>query len=120
MSKHFSISSSPHSVIKKKQVGCQHKNYGETNGNWRRSNTFRANVQMKFPAVANLFLQALDNPELDVWLKQTGDKYSSPEIQNKILDTLPVSVLKLIAQELQSADMFAVMAYDVFPSFTQQ
>ena len=56
MSKHFSISSSPHSVIKKKQVGCQHKNYGETNGNWRRSNTFRANVQMKFPAVAKSIL----------------------------------------------------------------
>ena len=55
-------------------------------------------------------LRALNNPELGEWLKRNGDKYLSPEIQNEMLELMSVSVLRSIAKELQSADMFAIMA----------
>ena len=49
----------------------------------------------------------LDNLILSAWLKKSGDKYSSSDIQNEILE---VSILHSIACQLQSSSMFAVMA----------
>ena len=55
-------------------------------------------------------LRALDNPELRAWLERNGYKYLSPAIQNEMLQLMSASVLRSIAKDLQSAEMFAIMA----------
>ena len=45
----------------------------------------------------------------DGWKKKV-DKYCSPEIQNEILQLMSLSILRLIARNIQETDFFTVMA----------
>ena len=57
-------------------------------------------------------LRALDDSELSTWLKRSPgtDRYLSPCIQNEMLEMMSLSILRSIANKLQSADAFAIMA----------
>ena len=55
-------------------------------------------------------LREVDNPELSGWLRRGTDKYLSPDIQNEMLGIMSLSILRSIAQKLQSADAFTIMA----------
>ena len=57
-----------------------------------------------------LKLQKRRDPGLAQWLERKGDKYCSPEIQNEFLKLLSLSVLRDIAENIQGADFFTVMA----------
>ena len=52
----------------------------------------------------------LDNPILSAWLTKSGDNYLSHDIQNEILEVMSMSILRLIACQLQSSSMFSVLA----------
>lgn len=55
-------------------------------------------------------LREVDNPERSGWLRRGTDKYLSPDIQNEMLGMMSLSILRFIAQKLQSADAFTIMA----------
>lgn len=66
-------------------------------------------TQSNFHQLLNM--QKQHDSTLAKWLdKKSGDKYCSPEIQNGILRLVSLSVLRSIAQCIQKAEFFTVMA----------
>ena len=57
-----------------------------------------------------LDLQKRRDSALAKWLERRGDKYCSPEIQNEILRLMSLSLLRDIAECVQKAEFFTVMA----------
>ena len=56
-----------------------------------------------------LRLRADDDPDLVAWLQRKQNKYTSHEIQNEILKTMAISVLRNIASCLQSSPFLTLM-----------
>ena len=56
-----------------------------------------------------LRLRADDDPDLVAWLQHKQNKYTSQEIQNEILKTMAISVLRNIASCLQSSPFLTLM-----------
>ena len=56
-----------------------------------------------------LHLRACDNSSVKDWLKKKADKYTSPEIQNEMLEVMALQVLRKLAVHLQDAKFFTVM-----------
>ena len=52
----------------------------------------------------------VDSPVLCSWLRKSGDKYLSPQIQNEILKVMSLSILQSIAKNLRTSSVFSVMA----------
>ena len=57
-----------------------------------------------------LRLRAEDNPKITEWLERKCDTYTSPEIQNKMLKIMGLQILRGIANDIQSARFFTLMA----------
>ncbi len=57
-----------------------------------------------------LRMKAEEDPNLAEWLKRKENVYTSPDIQNEILKTMGLRVLREIARELQSSPFITVMA----------
>lgn len=55
-------------------------------------------------------LLANDNPQIHEWLSKKADKYTTPEIQNKILMLNSHMVLRDIATRIHQAEYFMIMA----------
>ena len=60
-----------------------------------------------------LHLRALDDPEILTMLSKKTDKYTSPQIQNELIKIMSVQILRKIAESIQQARYFALMADEV-------
>ena len=56
-----------------------------------------------------LMLRAADSTELKSWLTRSSYKWTSPQIQNELIEDMALSVLRSYKQELAEAKYFAVM-----------
>lgn len=56
-----------------------------------------------------LHLRACDDPRVKDWLKKKANKYTSPEIQNEILEVMALEVIRKLASQLQQSKFFAIM-----------
>ena len=57
-----------------------------------------------------LKLRAEENSEILDWLSRKDDKYTSPVIQNEILDAIALCMLCKISENIQNATFFTIMA----------
>lgn len=71
---------------------------------------FRGHEDAESNFIQLVKLREIDNPVLKSWMKRSGDRYLSPEIQNEMLSLMSLSILRSIAQSLQSTDAFTIMA----------
>ncbi len=55
----------------------------------------------------------IDNPSIQSILEKKIDKYTSPIIQNEMLQIMGLKVLRNIADSLQNAKYFSLMADEV-------
>ena len=55
-------------------------------------------------------MQELSDPTVKAWMQRRVDKYCSPEIQNEMLKLMSLELLRGIAHNLHSAEMFSIMA----------
>ena len=56
-----------------------------------------------------LQLRACDDPGVKDWLKKKANKYTSPEIQNEMLEVMALEILRKLSSQLQQAKFFAMM-----------
>ena len=57
-----------------------------------------------------LKLRAEENSEILDWLRRKDDKYTSPVIQNEILEAIALCMLRKISENIQNATFFTIMA----------
>ncbi|XP_078371338.1 zinc finger MYM-type protein 1-like [Oculina patagonica] len=57
-----------------------------------------------------LKLRAEENSEILDWLRRKDDKYTSPVIQNEILEAIALCMLREISENIQNATFFTIMA----------
>ncbi|CAH3043831.1 unnamed protein product, partial [Porites lobata] len=57
-----------------------------------------------------LKLRSEENPEISEWLSRRTEKYTSPIIQNEMLEVLALGVLREISENIQNAKFFTIMA----------
>ena len=57
-----------------------------------------------------LKLRPEENSEILDWLRRKDDKYTSPVIQNEILEAIPLCMLCKISENIQNATFFTIMA----------
>ena len=57
-----------------------------------------------------LKLRAEGNSEILDWLRRKDDKYTSPVIQNEILEAIALCMLRKISENIQNATFFTIMA----------
>ena len=55
------------------------------------------------------FMQLLHLRIRSDWVKQTTDKYTSPEMQNEMVKVMALRVLRKVSANLQSASFYTVM-----------
>ena len=60
-----------------------------------------------------LHLRAIDYPGLLTWMEKKIEKYTSPEIQNELIQVMAHTVLRGIATDIRSATFFTLMADEV-------
>lgn len=56
-----------------------------------------------------LKLRGEDDPKLELWIKKKTNKYTSADVQNEILKTMALHVLRHIADSVRSAPFFSTM-----------
>ena len=56
-----------------------------------------------------LRLRGTDDARVLDWIKRKSDKYTSPEVQNEMLEILGKMVLRRIVADIQSALFYAIM-----------
>ena len=57
-----------------------------------------------------LRLRAEENPAIMEWLDRRTDKYTSPIIQNEMLEALTLGMLREISEQIQNAKFYMIMA----------
>ena len=57
-----------------------------------------------------LKLHAEENSEILDWLRCKDNKYTSPVIQNEILEAIALCMLRKISENIQKATFFTIMA----------
>ena len=57
-----------------------------------------------------LKLRARENPEIIEWLRKRDEKYTSPEIQNELLETMALGMMRQISANIQNVTFFTIMA----------
>ena len=75
-------------------------------GNWNKEDRQETNPNF----MQLIHLRAEDDGELVRWFKRKHYKYTSPQIQNKMLDSLALGIFQDIASSIQTAAFFSVMA----------
>lgn len=55
-------------------------------------------------------LRACDDPKIIDWLQKKSNKYTSPDIQNEMLQIMALDILRNIAADLHNASFFTIMA----------
>ena len=75
-------------------------------GNWN----LETGSEENFNFYKLLKLRAEENSEILDWLRRKDDKYTSPVIQNEILEAIALCMLRKISQNIQNATFFTIMA----------
>ena len=57
-----------------------------------------------------LKLLAQENPEIIEWFRERDKKYTSPEIQNELLEAMALGMVRHITANIQNATFFTIMA----------
>ncbi|XP_068735601.1 zinc finger MYM-type protein 1-like [Montipora capricornis] len=57
-----------------------------------------------------LKLRSQENPEIIEWLQKRDEKYTSPEIQNEMLEAMAFGMMRKISANIQNATFFTIMA----------
>ena len=57
-----------------------------------------------------LKLRASEDLRIDEWLTRKQQKYTSPEIQNKMLGIMALEIQRMIVKDIQSSEFFSIMA----------
>ncbi|XP_068704855.1 zinc finger MYM-type protein 1-like [Montipora foliosa] len=57
-----------------------------------------------------LKLRSQENPEIIEWLQKRDEKYTSPEIQNEMLEAMAFGMMRKISANIQNATFFTSMA----------
>ena len=57
-----------------------------------------------------LKLRAQENPEIIQWLRKRDDTYTSPAIQNEMLEAMALGMMRQISANIQNATFFTIMA----------
>ena len=57
-----------------------------------------------------LKLRAQENPEIIKWLRKRDDKYTSPAIQNEMLEAMALAMMRQISANIQNKPFFTIMA----------
>ena len=57
-----------------------------------------------------LKLQAQENPEIIEWLRKRDDKYTSPAIQNEMLEAMALGMMRQISANIQNVQFFTIIA----------
>ena len=60
-----------------------------------------------------LNLRAQENPEIIEWLRKRDEKYTSPEIQNELLQAMALGMIWQISANIQNATFFTIMADEI-------
>ena len=69
----------------------------------RQSIAFRGDGDETFQL---LLLRACDDPRVIDWVKKKANKYTSPDIQNEMLEVMALQILRKLASQLQQANFF--------------
>ena len=75
-------------------------------GNWDESS--KAEENSNFHQLIKLPSQ--QDPEILEWLQRKSNKYTSPEIQNEMLEAMALGLLREISANIQSATFYTIMA----------
>ena len=65
-----------------------------------------------------LNLRAQENPEIIEWLRKRDEKYTSPEIQNELLQAMALGMMRQISENIQNAAFFTIMACSINKMFS--
>ena len=57
-----------------------------------------------------LKLRAQENPEIIEWLRKRDNKYTSPAIQNEMLEAMALGMMRQMSTNIQHAQFFTIMA----------
>lgn len=55
-------------------------------------------------------MKADDDPILAEWLKRKENVYTSPDIQNEILEVVGLQIFRMISKEIHSSPFLTIMA----------
>ena len=86
----------------------------------RQGIAFRGHNDLESNFIQLLNLRACDDPKLVDWLKKKSDKYTSPDIQNEVLQIMALEILRDIATNLQNASFFTIMADEATDSANKE
>ena len=75
-------------------------------GNWDESS--KAEENFNFHQLIKLRSQ--QDPAILEWLQRKSNKYTSPEIQNEVLEAMALGLLREISANIQSATFYTIMA----------
>ena len=75
-------------------------------GNWDESS--KAEENSNFHQLIKLRSQ--QDPEILEWLQQKSNKYTSPEIQNEMLEAMALGLFREISANIQNATFYTIMA----------
>ena len=67
-----------------------------------------------------LKLRAQENPEIIEWLRKRDDKYTSPAIQNEMLEAMALGMMRQISANIQNATFFTIMADETAHVFNKE
>ena len=56
-----------------------------------------------------LKLRGIDDSRIVQWLHRKSSKYTSPEIQNKILEIMSLKILRDLASQIRKATLYSIM-----------
>ena len=65
-------------------------------------------------------MKAEEDPNLDEWMHQKENVYTSPEIQNEIVNVMGLQVLRNVSADLQSSPFLTVMADETTDSSNRE
>lgn len=57
-----------------------------------------------------LHLRGVDHKGIDMWLKKKANKYTSPDIQNELLQLMALHILREVSHDIAEAHCFSVLA----------
>ena len=75
-------------------------------GNWN----LETGSEENYNFYQSLKLRAEENSEILDWLRRKDDKYTSPVIQNEILEAIALCMLRKISENIHNATFFTIMA----------
>ena len=76
----------------------------------RQGIAFRGHDDLESNFIQLFKLLGKDDPELNAWFQQKGDRYLSPTIQNEMLQLMSVTIQREISSDIHTASHFTIMA----------